>query len=49
MFQQAVNTYLQVPMPQSSHSITRQAVAKENYEQVSTSVGVVIGQGKTKF
>jgi hypothetical protein len=38
-----------VPILQSSHSITRQAVAKENYEQVSTSVGVVIGQGETKF
>jgi hypothetical protein len=49
MFQQAVNTYLQVPILQLSHSITRQAVAKENYEQVSTSVGVVIGQGKSKF
>lgn len=49
MFQQAVNTYLQVPILQSSHSITRQAVAKEKYEQVSTSVGVVIGQGETKF
>jgi hypothetical protein len=49
MFQQAVNTYLQVPILQSSHSITRQGVAKENYEQVSASVGVVIGQGETKF
>jgi hypothetical protein len=44
-----LSTHLQVPILQSSHSITIQAVAKENYEQVSTSVGVVIGQGETKF